>query len=96
MIQDFFVLLDFFHAPNHDVTPFNGQPVYRVSHFRWAPRITSKEVIFKENDLDKNCCTQREISIRDHEIVLQDLPQSYSKVKVFFKMKLPNFDDGNR
>jgi len=61
--------------------------IYRVSHFKWAPpspRITSKEVIFKENDPDKSCSTQRETSNGDLEIVLNDFPQDYSKVKVFF------------
>jgi len=50
------------------------------------PRITSKEVIFKENNPDKSCCTQRGTS-DDLEIVLNDLLQSYSKVKVFFLME---------
>jgi len=54
------------------------------SHFKWAPRITSKEVIFKENNLDKSYCTQRGTSNGNLEIVLNDLSQGYSKVKVFF------------
>jgi len=70
--------------------------VYRVSHFKWVPRITSKEVIFKENDPDKSCCTQRGTSNDDLEIVLNDFPRGYSKVKVFFLMEWPNFDNGNR
>jgi len=36
----------------------------------------SKEVIFKENDPDKNCCTQKETSNGNLEIVLNDLSQS--------------------
>jgi len=32
---------------------------HTVSHFnKWALRITSKKVIFKENDSDKSCCTE--------------------------------------
>jgi len=58
-----------------------------MSHFKWAPRITSKEVIFKENDPDKSCCTQRGTSNDDLEIVLNDLSQGYSKVKIFFLME---------
>jgi len=42
------------------------------------------EVIFKENDPDKNCCTQRETANDDLEIVRNNLPRGYSKVKVFF------------
>jgi len=56
-----------------------------VSHFKWAPQITVKEVIFKENDPDKSCCAQRGISNGDLEIVLNEFPQGYSKVKIFFK-----------
>jgi len=52
--------------------------IYRVSHFKWAPRITSKEVIFKENDSDKSCCTQKETSNGDLEIILNNLPQGQS------------------
>jgi len=70
--------------------------LYRVSYFKWTPRITSKKVIFKENDPDKSCCTQRGTSNCDPKIVVNDLPQGYSKVKVFFLMEWPNFDNGNR
>jgi len=37
----------------------------------------------KKNNPDKSYCTQRETSNGDLEIVLNDLPQGYSKVKVF-------------
>jgi len=47
--------------------------IYRVSHFKWAPRITSKEVIFKENNPDKSCCTQRGTSNDNFKIVLNYL-----------------------
>jgi len=47
--------------------------LYRVSHFKWASRITSKEVIFKEKDPDKSCCTQKETSNGNFEIVLNNL-----------------------
>jgi len=67
--------------------------LYTVSYFKWALRITSKEVIFKEND--KNCCTQKGTSNGDLEIVLNDLPQAYSKIKVFFWIEWPNFDNKN-
>jgi len=54
-----------------------------VSHFKWAPRITSKEVIFKENDPDKSCCTQRGTSNGDLEIVLNDLPPRFPPRRLF-------------
>jgi len=57
--------------------------MYRVSHFKWAFQITSKEVIFKENNPDKSCCCLLRGG-HSIEIVLNDLPQGYSKVKVFF------------
>jgi len=60
---------------------------YKVSHFKWAPRITLKEVIFKENDPDKSCCTQRGTFNGDLEIVLNDLPQGYFQIKVFFYLE---------
>jgi len=60
--------------------------MYTGCHFKWAPRLTSEEVIFKENDLDKSC-TQTGTSNGDVEIVLNDFPQVYSKVKVFFLME---------
>jgi len=40
--------------------------------------------MIQTNDPDKSCCTQKETSNSDLEIVLNDLPQGYSKVKVFF------------
>jgi len=41
-------------------------------------------MIFEENNPDKSCCTQSGTFNGDFEIVLNDLPQGYSKVKVFF------------
>jgi len=43
--------------------------LYRVSHFKLAPRITSREVIFKENDPDKSYCTQKGTSNGDSKVI---------------------------
>jgi len=59
--------------------------IYRVFQFKWASRITLKEMIFKENDPDKSYCTQRGTSNGDLEIVLNDLPpRLFEGQSIFF------------
>jgi len=42
-------------------------------------------MIFKENDLDKSCCTQRETSNGALENVLNDFPQGlFQSQSIFF------------
>jgi len=84
-IYEIFIILPFFNVYKNYETQIKIWRIckYRVSHFKWAPQIILKEIIFKENDPQKSCCTQKVTYNVDLKIVLNDPPRGYSKVKVF-------------